>query len=342
ARRPGGLRRPRDRPGHRPGPVVRRRHRRGPGHHAGRALPRGAQGRPLQRHRPGRHLRGRLLGRRAAPALRARRSVPSPARPGQLVRRRGADPRRAALPAHGDGHPRHLRHHGRARGRDQPRDPSRHGGIGPPARLRGVAPAHRRLVRLTWRCHPVTKVATWLRKQTAGVVALALMLAVFVAGRPTFASDEGKADLAGSYAFKPMAIALPGGAPQQTIRKVNQADKHIDAWISSVGAAIALHDLDGHVKDDDLIIVDTRTDQVIVTPAPGTGDRYEPFALGYGPLPMNHAMAPMGVVPGDFNDDARTDLLVYWWGRTPTLHLQRPEATRLDAQAFEPVELVPN
>src|SRR5690606_41026418 len=83
-------------------------------------------------------------------------------------------------------------HHGRARGRDQPRDPSRHGGIGPPARLRGVAPAHRRLVRLTWRCHPVTKVATWLRKQTAGVVALALMLAVFVAGRPTFASDEVK------------------------------------------------------------------------------------------------------------------------------------------------------
>lgn len=188
----------------------------------------------------------------------------------------------------------------------------------------------------------MTKVATWLRKQTAGVVALALMLAVFVAGRPTFASDEVKADLAGSYAFKPMAIALPGGAPQQTIRKVNQAYKHIDAWISSVGAAIALNDLDGNVKDDDLIIVDTRTDQVIVTPAPGTGDRYEPFALGYGPLPMNHAMAPMGVVPGDFNDDARTDLLVYWWGRTPTLHLQRPEATRLDAQAFEPVELVPN
>ncbi|SDQ30126.1 CRTAC1 family protein [Thermostaphylospora chromogena] len=189
----------------------------------------------------------------------------------------------------------------------------------------------------------MTKVTAWLRRQMAGVVALALMIAMFAIGRPTFASDADKAELAESYAFTPMTISLPGGAPEQTVRKVNQAYAHIEAWISSVGAAIAMNDLDGNQRDDDLIIVDPRTDRVIVTPVPGTeSGRYRPFTLSYGSLPMNYTMAPMGVVPGDYNDDARIDLLVYWWGRTPTLHLQRPEATGLDAEAFEAVELVPN
>ena len=38
-------------------------------------------------------------------------------------------------------------------------------------------------------------------------------------------------------------------------------------------------------------------------------------------------MAPMGCVPGDFNDDGRTDLLVYYWGRTPVLFMHKPGAT---------------
>jgi hypothetical protein len=185
-------------------------------------------------------------------------------------------------------------------------------------------------------------VAAWLRKQLAGVIALVLMIAVFLVGRPTFASQADREQLAGAYGFAPMSIAMPGGAPQQTIRKVNKAYKHIDAWISSVGAAIAMNDLDGNGRDDDLVIVDTRTDQVVVTPAPGQGTaRYQPFELAYGSLPMNEAMAPMGAVPADYNQDGRTDLLVYWWGRTPTLHLQRSTATTLGADAFHATELVP-
>src|SRR5262249_40163965 len=83
--------------------------------------------------------------------------------------------------------------------------------------------------------------------------------------------------------------------------------------------------------------------QVVVTPAPGAArERYRPFALTYGSLPINAAMAPMGAVPGDYNDDGRIDLLVYWWGRTPTLHLQRPGATALDSTAVPPSGLVPN
>ncbi|WP_329427673.1 CRTAC1 family protein [Streptosporangium sp. NBC_01495] len=188
----------------------------------------------------------------------------------------------------------------------------------------------------------MTTVAAWLRRQTAGVVALVLVITMFVVSRPTFASEANRTELARSYGFTPMSIALPGGSPQQTVRKVNRAFKHIDAWISSVGAAIAMNDLDGNGRDDDLVVVDPRTDQVIVTPVPGGPARYEPFALTYGALPVREAMAPMGAVPGDYDDDGRVDLLVYWWGRTPTLHLQRPAAARLDAAAFEASELVPN
>jgi hypothetical protein len=116
--------------------------------------------------------------------------------------------------------------------------------------------------------------------------------------------------------------ALPGAEFRQT-REVHPSLAHIEAWISSVGAAIALNDLDGDRVDNDLCYVDVRTDQVIVAPAPATGDRYRARALSPSPLPYDaRTTAPMGCLPGDVNEDGRTDLLVYYWGRTPVLFLQ--------------------
>lgn len=187
----------------------------------------------------------------------------------------------------------------------------------------------------------------WLRRQLPGIVALALVVGMFMWSKLPESSAEEIDQLAGKYEFQSMSIALPGGHEQRTIRKVNQRYANIDAWISSVGAAIALNDLDGDGLSNDLCVVDTRTDQVVVTPAPGAGDkRYEAFALGYGGLPSNDAMAPMGCVPGDFNADGRMDLLVYLWGRTPIVHLSKaggsePGAIKLDANCFLATELVP-
>ena len=62
--------------------------------------------------------------------------------------------------------------------------------------------------------------------------------------------------------------------------------KRIESWISSVGAAVALNDLDGDGLPNDVVYVDPRTDRVIVAPVPGTGERYEPFALG--PVPLRY------------------------------------------------------
>ncbi|MFB9890914.1 CRTAC1 family protein [Planobispora takensis] len=188
----------------------------------------------------------------------------------------------------------------------------------------------------------MTTTAGWLRRQLAGILALALMVTAFLVGRPYLASAAEKQDVAGRYAFASHSVALPGGFPLQTIRKVNKDYKKIDAWISSVGAAIAMDDLDGDGLANDLCTVDTRTDQTVVTPTPGErAGRYQPFALSSGNLPMGKAMAPMGCVPGDFNEDGRTDLLVYLWGRSPILHLQKAGATALSADAFQATELVP-
>lgn len=188
----------------------------------------------------------------------------------------------------------------------------------------------------------MTATLGWLRRQLPGIVALVLMVSVFMVARlPSYSAAE-TTEMASKYSFKPTSIALPGGFPQQSIRKVNKDYAHIDAWISSVGAAIAMNDLDGDGLSNDLCIVDPRIDQVVVTPVPDArSDRYEPFALDPRPLPMNDHIAPMGCVPGDFNEDGRMDLLVYLWGRTPIIYLAKPGAAKLSAEAYHPVELVP-
>ncbi|WP_199749134.1 CRTAC1 family protein [Amycolatopsis sp. WAC 01376] len=185
-------------------------------------------------------------------------------------------------------------------------------------------------------------VAGWLRKQLPGVVALVLMAAMFVVAEKPATSAAETANLAGKFGFTPVSIAMPSGFPQKEIRKVNKDYQHIDAWISSVGAAIAMNDVDGDRLANDLCVTDPRIDQVVVTPTPDAkADRYAPFALSPGPLPMNDRIAPMGCLPGDFNEDGRTDLLVYYWGRTPIVFLAEPDATKLTPAAFTPTELVP-
>ncbi|EWM64837.1 MULTISPECIES: CRTAC1 family protein [Micromonospora] len=182
----------------------------------------------------------------------------------------------------------------------------------------------------------------WGRRHLAGLTALLLIVGLFLIAEPATATDEERRRVAAGYRFTPLSIAIPGGLPQQSIRRVNKEYTHIDAWISSVGAGVAMNDIDGDGLANDLCVTDPRIDRVVVTPTPGARqERYQPFVLDPAPLPMGPHMAPMGCAPGDFNEDGRTDLLVYWWGRTPVIFLARPDATGLSAAAFQPVELVP-
>lgn len=182
----------------------------------------------------------------------------------------------------------------------------------------------------------------WSRRHLAGLTALLLIVVLFLIARPATATDDERRQVAAAYQFTPLSIAIPGGLPQQSIRRVNQDYTHIDAWISSIGAGVAMNDIDGDGLANDLCVTDVRIDRVVVTPAPGARqERYEPFVLDPAPLPMGPPMAPMGCAPGDFNEDGRTDLLVYWWGRTPVIFLARPGTDGLSEAAFQPVELLP-
>ncbi|MFI7445608.1 FG-GAP repeat domain-containing protein [Nonomuraea indica] len=125
---------------------------------------------------------------------------------------------------------------------------------------------------------------------------------------------------AASFAFTQHPLNAPAGG--RTVRQVAPAYQNIRHWISSVGAAVALADLDGNSRPDDVCIVDPRTDTVTLQPAPRTQDRYPPIRLSPAGLPYDTTMAPMGCVPADYDDDGTLDVLVYYWGRSPVLFLR--------------------
>jgi hypothetical protein len=49
----------------------------------------------------------------------------------------------------------------------------------------------------------------------------------------------------------------------------------------------------------------------------------------------------MGCLPADVNEDGRMDLVVYYWGRTPVVFLQKGDRGELSAATFEPIDIVP-
>jgi len=164
-----------------------------------------------------------------------------------------------------------------------------------------------------------------LRARASMLTATALVAALFGFAREPALSEEEQAQLASRFAFARSELAEPPGArPPRYVREVHPSLKRISAWISSVGAAIALADIDGDGRANDICRVEPRTDTVIVEPAPGTGARYEPFPLTAYPLRYDEAtMAPMGCMANDVNEDGLMDLLVYYWGRTPVIFLRQ-------------------
>jgi hypothetical protein len=175
-------------------------------------------------------------------------------------------------------------------------------------------------------------------------VALVVVGALYLLSQvPTLSSSEAEA-IAARFRFEKLPFPEPGGFPSRTVRQLHPSLEHLSAWLSAVGASAALGDIDGDGLPNDLCYIDPRIDQVIIAPAPGTPQgRYEPFVLQPGSLPYDSTMAPTGCLLGDFNEDGLTDVLVYFWGRSPILYLQQPAAKggkRLTAQSFIPCELI--
>lgn len=181
------------------------------------------------------------------------------------------------------------------------------------------------------------------RRHSPRLVALAIVLGLYGLARQPELSGTEQTWLARRFRFARQALpSLPGDLSRR-VRPVHPGLKRIESWISSVGAAVALNDLDGDGLPNDVAYVDPRADRVIVAPVPGTPERYEPFLLELEP-PSYHSstMAPMGCLPGDLNEDGRMDILVYYWGRPPIAFLQRDDAgSPLSRVAYVAREVAP-
>jgi hypothetical protein len=185
------------------------------------------------------------------------------------------------------------------------------------------------------------KLIAFGKSQAKRILAVAVILVLLVLAQLPALSQNEKSAIASRFAFTRLPLPEVRGIPQKQEREVNPSLARHSAWISAVGASVALNDLDGDGLANDLCYVEPRTDQVIVAPVPGTGDRYQPLTLetvhnGYDAA----AIAPMGCLPNDLNEDGRVDLLVYYWGRTPVTFLNHQEKA-LEAENYLAQELVP-
>jgi hypothetical protein len=185
-----------------------------------------------------------------------------------------------------------------------------------------------------------------LRSRATILTALALVAVMYGFARLPSISSSERTELASRFHFSRQPMPEAPHGPYKYIRSVHPSLQRIAAWMSSLGAAVALADLDADGLSNDLCRVEPRTDQVIVAPVPGTGERYAPFTLEPGTVPYNNAtMAPMGCLAADLNEDGLMDLLVYYWGRTPIAFLRRsgvPGVKRaIQASDFVPVDIIP-
>src|SRR5689334_21684088 len=124
----------------------------------------------------------------------------------------------------------------------------------------------------------------WLKPRLKGLSAAVLLAGLYFATQLPGVSAREQLTLTSHFQFQRSVLPSVAGYSTKTIRSVNPRLARISAWVSSVGASIALNDLDGDGLPNDLCYVDTRTDQVIVAPVPGTLPRYQPFVLNPEPL----------------------------------------------------------
>ncbi|GLU48694.1 FG-GAP repeat domain-containing protein [Nocardiopsis ansamitocini] len=173
------------------------------------------------------------------------------------------------------------------------------------------------------------------------IVALAVITTMgLMTIRPSLSEAE-QTTRAAPYGFDVLDLnSEPPGARSE--REVAPALEHFRGWISAVGAGVALTDLRDMGRPTDACLIDPRDDSVTLRSVPGSGaPDYPVVELLPEGLPYDHTMAPMGCVPADYDEDGDTDLLVYYWGRSPVLFMntEGPGATP-DAANFTPHELV--
>ena len=192
----------------------------------------------------------------------------------------------------------------------------------------------------------MTSAVASLRRRASMLCGIVLVAVAYGFTRLPSPSLTERSGMSARFQFARQGMPEVPHGPYKYIRAVHPSLRRIAGWMSTLGAAVALADLDADGLSNDLCHVEPRTDQVIVAPVPGTGDRYRPFVLSTGALPYDAATtAPMGCLAADLNEDGLMDLVVYYWGRTPVAFLRKSGTPGVKAALqpadFEPVDLVP-
>ena len=169
----------------------------------------------------------------------------------------------------------------------------------------------------------------------SGCTAIVIVATTYWLSQPHNLSDREYRALAAGFAFDRETLPIVSEKKPQRIRNVHPSLKHLAAWTSFVGGAVSVGDLDGDGFANDIAYVDTRFDEVTICPALKADHRYAPFILKMVGVSFDsETVAPMGSRFGDFNEDGRLDILVYFWGRSPLLFLQSvPTENAANAEA---------
>lgn len=190
------------------------------------------------------------------------------------------------------------------------------------------------------------RIATFVKARVSSAMAIVLAMGAYgLTGLPGAEVGEKHA-LATRFGFEkielPRLKSLMPDAYDRQIRVVHRDFQRIDAWISSVGAAVSIADLDRDGLPNEIVLVDPRIDKVVVQPVPNRKGAFTPFDLNSS-LVDHRTCAPMGSVCGDFNEDGLIDVLVYYWERSPLIFLQKEAVGgSLRRECFQEVELDPS
>src|SRR5690242_18362743 len=127
-----------------------------------------------------------------------------------------------------------------------------------------------------------------LRRRATLLVAVGIVIGCYVMTRERALSKAESEQVVNTFRFNRTPLTeVADHPPYKYVRKVHPSVQHICAYVSTLGASVTLGDLDGDGMQNDVVWVDPRTDQVICAPVPGTGGRYETFALDPRPSLAN-------------------------------------------------------
>src|SRR5690606_19343018 len=96
------------------------------------------------------------------------------------------------------------------------------------------------------------------------IFAILIVIVCYFFTAPRILNPEEKEKLVAEFGFEKSALYKPAEAAK-FIRNVHPQYEHISAWISSVGAAVTIDDLDNDGRSNDIVHVDPRYDKVLVS-----------------------------------------------------------------------------